>query len=298
MGGRLACVDYENGTGFLKREKQPPAPAVPCFTAPSVDLQSQTSQSPCRTGRKTAQEPAMTITRLLHAFAAAAFAGACAWPVQAQQVNNPQDLVTLTQQWVDQALAQLPAESSPLRMQVSVGQLDSRLHLSPCARVEPYLPIGSRLWGRTRLGLRCLEGETRWNVFLPLTVQAYGPAWVLTGNVAPGATLTQQDATEAEVDWAADPAAVVTNPQAWVGQVATRPLMAGQTLRQNMLRPPYLFKAGAPVQVRAQGPGYAVTSSGQALVAGSIGQNVRIRMANGKIITGIVNADGTVEAAL
>ncbi|MGB7421836.1 MAG: flagellar basal body P-ring formation chaperone FlgA [Comamonas sp.] len=240
----------------------------------------------------------MNLFRLVHVFAAAALAGVLAWPAHAQQVATPQELAALTQQWVDQALAQLPADASPLRMQVSVGQLDSRLHLAPCARVEPYLPPGARLWGRTRLGLRCLEGETRWNVFLPLTVQAFGPAWVLTGNVATGATLTEQDAMQAEVDWAAEPAAVVTNPQAWVGQVAIRPLVAGQALRQNMMRAPYLFKAGAAVRVKAQGPGYAVTASGQALVAGAVGQNVRIRMANGKIIAGIVNEDGTVEAAL
>ena len=240
----------------------------------------------------------MTLFRLLHVLAAAALAGMLAAPAHAQQVATAQDLAALTQQWVDQALAQLPAEASPLRMQVSVGQLDPRLHLTPCARVEPYLPTGARLWGRTRLGLRCLEGETRWSVFRPPTVQAVGPAWVLTGNVAAGTPLTEQDAMQSEVDWAAEPAAVVTNPQAWVGQVAVRPLVAGQALRQNMVRAPYLFKAGAPVQVKAQGPGYAVTSSGQALAAGSVGQNVRIRMANGKIISGIVNADGTVEAAL
>jgi len=240
----------------------------------------------------------MNLFRLVHVLAAAALAGVSAWPAHARQVTTPQELAALPQQWVDQALTQLPADASPLRMQVSVGQLDPRLNLAPCARVEPYLPPGARLWGRTRLGLRCLEGQTRWNVFLPITVQAFGPAWVLTGNVATGATLTEQDAMQAEVDWAAEPAAVVTNPQAWVGQVAARTLVAGQALRQNMMRAPYLFKAGAAVQVKAQGPGYAVTSSGQALVAGSAGQSVRIRMANGKIIAGIVNADGTVEAAL
>lgn len=240
----------------------------------------------------------MIAFRLLHASLAAVLAGALALTAHAQQAATPQDLVTLTQQWVDQALAQLPAESSPLRMQVRVGQLDSRLRLAPCARVEPYLPPGARLWGRTRLGLRCLEGETHWNVYLPLTVQAFGPAWVLTGNVATGAALTEQDAMQSEVDWAAEPAAIVTNPQAWIGQIAARPLAAGQALRQNMVHPPHLFKAGAPVQVRAQGPGYAVVSSGQAMAAGAAGQNVRIRMSNGKIISGIVNADGTVEATL
>jgi len=140
----------------------------------------------------------MNLFRLVHVLAAAALAGVFAWPAHAQQVTTPQELAALTQQWVDQALTQLPADASPLRMQVSVRQLDPRLNLAPCARVEPYLPPGARLWGRTRLGLRCLEGQTRWNAFLPITVQAFGPAWVLTGNVATGATLTEQDAMQAE----------------------------------------------------------------------------------------------------
>lgn len=241
----------------------------------------------------------MTTFRLMQALLSAALAAVLAWPAHAQQqTTSAQELAALTQQWVDQALQRMPAEATPLRMQVSVGQLDSRLRLAPCARVEPYLPAGARLWGRSRLGLRCVEGETRWNVFIPLTVQAFGPAWVLTGNVATGTTLTEQDAMQAEVDWAAEPAAVVTNAHAWVGQVAARPLAAGHALRQNMVRAPNLFKAGSPVQVRVQGPGYAVVSSGQALMAGAAGQNIRIRMSNGRIVTGIVGEDGIVEAAL
>lgn len=240
----------------------------------------------------------MTVIRPLLALAASALVAAWASPAQAQQAATPQDLATLTQQWVDEALAQLPVESSPLRMQVSVGQLDPRLRLAPCTRVQPYLPPGARLWGRTRLGLRCVEGATHWNAYIPLTVQAFGPAWVLTGDVTTGSVLGEHDAMQAEVDWAADPAPVVSTAQSWVGQVAARPLAAGQALRQNMVRAPNLFKAGAPVQVRAQGPGYAIVSSGQATTAGAAGQNIRVRMANGRTITGIVNEDGTIDASL
>ncbi|MBX9833651.1 MAG: flagellar basal body P-ring formation protein FlgA, partial [Burkholderiaceae bacterium] len=204
----------------------------------------------------------------------------------------------LTQQWLDDAVSRNQTAGLPLRMEVSVGTLDSRLRLAPCAKVEPYLPVGARLWGRTRLGLRCVQGATPWNVFLPVTVKAYGPAWVLTSNVAPGAVLTANDATESEVDWAADNTPVMANPDLWVGQVASRQLVAGQALRQNMVRAPQLFRAGAQVKVLAQGPGYAVTSAGQAMSAAGAGETVRIRMANGKIVGGIVGADGTVEVAL
>lgn len=230
---------------------------------------------------------------------ALALGSALALPAHAQQGGDQTaELGSITQHWLDDALAQAQAGGLPLRMEVSVGTLDSRLRLAPCARVEPYLPAGARLWGRTRLGLRCVDGPTRWNVFLPITVKAFGPALVLAGNVGTGAVLSEQDAIEAEVDWAAEPAAIVANPKDWVGQTATRPLSAGQALRQNMVRAPDLFKAGSAVRVVVQGPGYAVTSSGQAMSAGAQGQNVRVRMANGRIIGGTVLEDGTIEATL
>ena len=217
-------------------------------------------------------------------------------PARAQ--DQAPELGAITQRWLDAALAQEQGGALPLRMEVSVGQLDPRLRLAPCARVEPHLPAGARLWGRTRLGLRCVDGAVRWNVYLPITVKAYGPAWVLAGNVATGTVLTQHDAMESEVDWAAERAAIVANPEAWVGQIAARPLLAGQALRQGMVRAPDLFKSGAQVRVVAQGQGYAVTAVGRALSAGSEGQNIRVRMANGRLVSGIVLSDGTIEAAL
>lgn len=218
---------------------------------------------------------------------------------QAQVAANPTvDLGPLTQRWLDDTLARNQVAGLPLRMEVSVGSLDSRLRLAPCARVEPYLPVGSRLWGSTRLGLKCVEGATAWNVFLPVTIKAFGPAWVLTSNVAPGATLTAEDATEAEVDWAAESAPIMANPDLWVGQVAARQLMVGQALRQAMVRAPLLFRAGAQVRVVAQGPGYSVTSAGQAMSSGAAGQTVRIRMSNGKVVSGIVGEGGTVDVTL
>ena len=208
------------------------------------------------------------------------------------------DLGPLTQRWLDDAMARNQPAGLPLRMEVSVGSLDSRLRLAPCARVEPYLPSGARLWGRTRIGLRCVEGATAWNVFLPVTVRAFGPAWVLAEPVAAGAVLTAEDAVEGEVDWAAEAAPVMANPDMWVGQVAARTLAGGQALRQSMVRAPHLFRAGAQVKIVAQGPGYAVTSAGQAMTAGAAGQTVRIRMANGRVISGTVSENGTVDVAL
>ena len=237
--------------------------------------------------------------RLVRACALGVLALAGSGAALAQAAPDPgTDLGPLTQRWLDDAMAQTQSAGLPLRMEVSIGSLDSRLRLAPCARVEPYLPTGSRLWGRTRIGLRCVEGATAWNVYLPVTVKAFGPAWVLAAPVAAGATLTAGDAVEAEVDWAAESAPIMANPDLWVGQVAARPLAAGQALRQAMVRAPQLFRAGAQVKVMAQGPGYAISSAGRAMSAGSAGQVVRIRMDNGRVVSGTVAENGTVDVTL
>ncbi len=222
-----------------------------------------------------------------------------AWGLLVSQAHAQVDWGQVAQHWADDALrSSTLTQASPLRLEVTVGTLDPQLRLAPCARAEPYLPAGGRLWGRTRLGLRCTEGVTRWNVFLPVTVKAFGPAWVLAGNVASGAVLTAADAVQAEVDWAASPSPVLADPSLWVGQVAAQPLQAGQTLRQSMVKAPQLFAFGAQVRVQAQGPGFAITSAGQAMSAGAAGQTVRVKLDNGRIIQGIVLHDGTISAQL
>lgn len=209
--------------------------------------------------------------------------------VQAQGSPLLPEVVESTQRWLDTALGAAGAGlDKTLKMQVSIGALDSRLRLAPCARVEPYLPPGTRLWGKTRLGLRCLEGAVKWNVFLPVTVKALGSAWVVKGNLSPGTVLTESDAMLAEVDWAEDNSPVVIDPSQWIGQVASRALTSGQVLRQSSLKPAQVFQAGASVRVMAQGAGFQVVSDGQAVMAGAIGQMVRVRMENGRTLSGVV----------
>lgn len=222
---------------------------------------------------------------------------ALGWGSLAQaQAPTPQDVGQITQRWIDQTLRSGPP--SVLRMEVQVGALDERLRLAPCERIEPYLPVGSKLWGRARLGLRCLVGPTRWNVFLPITVKAHGPAWVLRGSVAAGAVLSEADAIQTEVDWAAESSPIVAESSQWIGQTAAYQLQAGQALRQAMLRPLALFQAGAQVRVVSKGPGYAIISVGQAMTPGGIGQTVRVKMPNGKLVSGTVIENGTVELPL
>jgi len=207
--------------------------------------------------------------------------------------------VASTQHWLDDAVAKAQmASAAPLRMEVSVGSLDARLRLAPCTRVEPYIPVGLRLWGRTRLGLRCADGGGRWNVFLPVTVKAFGPAWVLRDNVLTGAVLAPGDAIEGEADWAAENSPVMADPAQWIGQTASRALLAGQPVRQSMIKPSQAFAAGSQVRVVAQGVGFEISSDAQAITPGVVGQQVRVRMENGRIATGVVQDVRTVKLSM
>jgi flagella basal body P-ring formation protein FlgA len=218
----------------------------------------------------------------------------------AARASEAEVLEQTARDWITPALAAaLPTDgTAPLRTEVDIGSLDSRLRLAPCDKVEAYMPPGSRLWGRSRIGLRCVEGARRWNVYLPVTVKAFGPAWVLKRAVGAGATLTQEDAELAEVDWAAHRVGVLAAPERWVGLETAFALTPGQALREHMVRPMKAFEAGAQVRVMGGGGGFRISATGQALTTGLVGQNARIRLPGGKVISGLVQPDQTVELSL
>lgn len=213
--------------------------------------------------------------------------------------NEPAALEKIAHDFLTPALAAaLPKDSSPLRAEVIMGSLDPRLKLAPCNQVEPHLPAGTRLWGRSRIGLRCVDGPTRWNVFVPVTVKAWGPAWVLKRAVPAGDTLAQDDAEIAEIDWAEQRSGVLALPERWVGQIAAFPLTAGLALRENMVRVPQAFAPGAQVRVSGQGGGFSISATGQALTAGMVGESARVKLPGGRVVTGVVRDAQTVELAL
>lgn len=206
-------------------------------------------------------------------------------------------LATWLQQRAD-AQVQQAALPARLRVEVQVGSLDSRLRLAPCARVEPYLPPGTVLWGPSRIGLRCVEGPVPWNVFLPIHVRVWGPGWVLRQPVAPSTTLELAHAEATEVEWSAQRQAVLVRPEDWVGQQPVRGLAAGQVLRVGSVRAPQVFTSGSTVKLRVQGHGFTLTATGEALGHGYLGETVRVRLPNKRIVLGTVVDATTVDVAL
>jgi flagellar basal body P-ring formation protein FlgA len=184
------------------------------------------------------------------------------------------------------------------RVDISVGSLDKRLRLAPCQRIEPYLPPNAKLWGKTRIGLRCAQGATAWNVYLPITVKVYGQALVSLQPMAAGAVISAADLVKSEVDLAEDSSDAVQNHAVAVGRTLAKPMVAGQSLRMAHLKLRQWFAAGETVQVLAQGNGFKIASEGQALTAGYEGQAARVRTEAGRVLTGVAVGERKMELAL
>lgn len=197
-----------------------------------------------------------------------------------------------------QALALEASRQTPpgARVEVELGRLDPRLRLAPCAEVQPHLPPNARLWGRSRIGLRCVDGPVHWNVWLPLTVKVFAPALVAAQPLAAGRALAAADLRVAEVEVTAH-AAVLGDAAAAVGRTLARPLAAGAPLRAAHLQPRRWFDAGDTVRVVAAGAGYSVSGEGQALGHGIEGRPVRVRVGE-RVLSGRAVAARRVELPL
>lgn len=219
-----------------------------------------------------------------------------AWPALAQAMDA--DAAQAVQRIADDAARAAGAAMPGARIDVRVGQLDPRLKLAPCEKVQPYLPPNARLWGRSRIGLRCDSGPVRWNVWLPVTVSVHARATVAAHALAAGAVVSAADLKVAEVDLAAGPGDAVIDPALAVGRTLARPVAADASLRSTDLKARLWFAAGDSVRIDALGSGYAVSGEGQALGPGLDGQPVRVRTSTGRIVTGVAAGERRVEVAL
>lgn len=208
-------------------------------------------------------------------------------------------LVDAITQAARQALAAHPtAPSGPTRLDVQLGTLDPRLKLAPCQQVQAFWPAGQRLLGQARVGLRCQDGPTRWQVFLPVSIRVWGAALVAASDLPAGTVLAPEHLRPGEADLLARQDAVVRPGPFALGRALARPLAAGQPLRQGDLRLRQWIRPGDTVRVFAGTDGFQVSAEGEALAAALEGQPVRVRTEGGRVLQGVASGDRQVTVPL
>ncbi len=178
---------------------------------------------------------------------------------------------------------------------VNVDNIDKHLNLPKCPELEPFMPSGSRLWGRTSIGVRCNNQSTSWTIYVQAEVNIMANVLHVARPVSTGQALTYEDITPQNVNLTQMPDGILTDTAQVIGKVATTNLTAGQLLRSQMLRAPHAILRGQKVNLVVQGKGFSVSSEGQALADAAEGQIVQVRNKSGRIISGIARINSIVE---
>ncbi|MGE8160829.1 flagellar basal body P-ring formation chaperone FlgA [Paraburkholderia sp. NPDC080076] len=196
------------------------------------------------------------------------------------------------------ALAFLQQQSAglPGKVDITVAPAFPR-GLADCTMLEPFMPSGARLWGRMTVGVRC-AGERPWTIYLQARISLHATYYLAARAMAPGEVLTAADLVARDGDLTGLPQAIVTDPSQAVGSVTLTRVAGGMPLRRDMLKSASAVSIGQTVRVVAAGDGFAISAEGSAMNNASPGQQVRVKTANGQIISGIVKDGATVEIQL
>lgn len=183
------------------------------------------------------------------------------------------------------------------QVEFEVGSPDPNLSLAPCNSVEPFLPTGTRLWGKSRLGLRCADGA-RWSVTVPLTVRVTGRALVAARALAPGQALSEGDLIEADAELTAEPGTPLRPGTSLEFRALTRAVAPGTVIREDWLRALPVVSQGEIVKMTVRGNGFSISADGVALNNAIDGGQVRIRTENGRTVSGIARPGKVAEIRL
>lgn len=182
----------------------------------------------------------------------------------------------------------------PGKVSFSITPLDPRAQLSPCSAFEPFLPGGSRLWGKSTIGVRCL-GPSIWTIYVPVQVNVRG-SYLLTARALPvGHVVGAGDVVIREGDLGSLPANIVTDERVAIGKTVKNGVAAGQLLRSDFLTAPWVIKQGQSVTLVSRGNGFSASSEGKSLNNAVEGQVVQARTGNGQVVSGIARAGGVVD---
>lgn len=182
----------------------------------------------------------------------------------------------------------------PGKVSYSAGQIDSRTQLAPCSAFEPFLPTGSRLWGKTTVGVRCLAPST-WTIYIPVHVKVAGNYLLSARPLAAGQILGQSDIVNRSGDLSSLPTTIITDQAQAIGKTVKNGIAAGQPLRSDALISPWAVQQGQSVKLLSKGAGFSVSSEGKALNNAADGQIAQVRTASGLTVSGIARPGGIVE---
>ncbi len=215
------------------------------------------------------------------------------WPISVAAAKTEQDMQHLRQLgnvWLEQQAAR---EWPEIIAHATTAPVDERLRLPACRDLQFSLPAGGRLSGSGSVRAQC-AAPARWSLYLSFRMRLSGPALVARRDLPARDLIGENDVEIRIVDYDRPRSDYLSDPAVALGARAAQYIAAGQPLLAEWLARPPAINAGQRVRIVVQGAGFSVNQAGSALNTAAAGQPVRVRIASGRIVQGVAQADGSV----
>jgi flagellar basal body P-ring formation protein FlgA len=184
----------------------------------------------------------------------------------------------------------------PGQVSLNIGHVDPRLVLTACNNPQAFLPTGSRLWGKTTIGVRCLT-PTSWTIYLQTNITVVGEYIASAMPLVQGQLIGNEQVIKMTGELTTLPAGIVTDLTQVLGKTTSMSLPAGAPLRLDGLRNQPVVQQGQIVRLTSSGPGFRVSAEARAIGNATEGQIVQVKTSAGLQISGIAKTGGLVEVA-
>ena len=208
-----------------------------------------------------------------------------------QGLHNHQDISNTARQFIDANIN----KSQFSRVNIKMGQLDSRLKLSKCPLpLTATLAPGSDFAGKTTVHLRC-NATSPWTVYLSAQINLYGKVIQTASPLTKGHIIRKNDLQAVEEDLSRIKYGYFTSKEHLIGKQLKRRLPQNRIIKANYVKAPTLVKRGELVSIVAENAGYSVKMTGTAMNNGAKGERIQVKNSSSKrIVEGIIKEAGVV----
>jgi flagella basal body P-ring formation protein FlgA len=127
-----------------------------------------------------------------------------------------------------------------------------------------------------------------------VTVRILSEVVVASRPIYRGQLISESDIAVQQSDLTQLPAGVFLRAEDVIGKTAKSSIGGGMALFPALLRATQVVDQGDTVRLAYAGDGFEVNSSGRALTAGGVGEEVEVRSVSGRVLKGVVKDKGLV----
>jgi len=184
-------------------------------------------------------------------------------------------------------------------LQISVGNLDSRLKLASCDK-ELTLELHKAAQNSRNVTVKTsCPGSSMWSIYVPVTVDIFAEVIVADKSLQKGRVIVQEDFRFQRVKLSSVGHGYIEDSQRLLGMELRRPMKSGEVLRLSQLRRPDIVHRGQIVTLSTKSKFLSVETEGVALVDGHLGERIKVKnQRSQRVVMGEVIAPGRVVVAI